>query len=228
MKNYRANDIQTHIQRNGLLTPLDVLLVGGTGTGKSTTLNALFGTLVAKVGVGVEPETQSITAHSLHDFLRLHDSAGLGDGKAADQEHATNISRELRKVCSNNGNFYRYVDLVLILIDGSNRDLGMAYKLLETVVLKSIEPERVIVAINQADMAMKGRYWNVPKNKPELQLIDFLEEQSISIQCRIKESTGLTIKKPIYYSAEFNYNIEKLIDHIVAHLPLVRRVVNVG
>ncbi len=54
---------------NGLLRPLDVLLVGGTGTGKSTTLNALFGTTVAKVGRGVDPETQNIAAHQLHDFL---------------------------------------------------------------------------------------------------------------------------------------------------------------
>lgn len=81
MKNYRQDDIQSHIRRNELLVPLDILLVGATGTGKSSTLNALFNSTVAKVGEGVDPETQNISAHSLHDYLRFHDSAGLGDGK---------------------------------------------------------------------------------------------------------------------------------------------------
>ena len=61
----------------------------------------------------------------------------------------------------------------MVLLDGSSRDLGTTFQLLESVVLKSIKPKRVIVAINQADMAMKGRYWNAPQNKPELALIDF-------------------------------------------------------
>jgi len=64
MKNYRFHDIQSHIRQNNLLTPLDILLVGGTGTGKSSTLNALFGSTVAKIGDGVDPETQYISAHS--------------------------------------------------------------------------------------------------------------------------------------------------------------------
>ena len=84
MKSYRYTDIESKIRNNNLLMPLDVLLVGGTGTGKSSTLNALFGSTVAKVGDGVDPETQQVSSYKLHDYLRVHDSAGLGDGKAAD------------------------------------------------------------------------------------------------------------------------------------------------
>lgn len=223
MKNYRHNDIQSHIDRNNLLVPLDVLLVGGTGTGKSSTLNALFNSTVAKVGEGVDPETQNISAHSLHDYLRFHDSAGLGDGKENDLNHSKNITAELLSTCGEN-NDNGFIDLVMVLLDASSRDLGTTFQLLESVVLKSIEPKRVIVAINQADMAMKGRYWNAPQNKPEPALIDFLEEKSLSIKQRINESTGLSINKPVYYSAKNNYNIKALLDHIINHFPTSRRI----
>ncbi len=199
------------------------LLIGATGTGKSSTLNALFGTTVAKVGEGVVPETQEISSYSLHDYLRVHDSAGLGDGKAADVEHAKNISYELLRVIDLNGVKNKFMDLTLVLLDGGSRDLGTAYQLLQTVVMKTIEPERVIVAINQADMAMKGRGWDDKYNQPGPELKNFLEEKSLSVQKRIEEATGLKIKKPIYYSALRKYNINGLMDHIISHLPQKRR-----
>lgn len=223
MKNYKKDHITQEIRNRNLLRPLDILLVGGTGTGKSSTLNALFGTTVAKVGEGVAPETQEISSYSLHDYLRVHDSAGLGDGKAADVEHAKNISYELLRVIDLNGVKNKFMDLTLVLLDGGSRDLGTAYQLLQTVVMKTIEPERVIVAINQADMAMKGRGWDDKYNQPGPELKNFLEEKSLSVQKRIEEATGLKIKKPIYYSALRKYNINGLMDHIISHLPRQRR-----
>lgn len=205
------------------MVPLDVLLVGGTGAGKSSTLNALFGAIVAKVGDGVDPETQHISAHKLHDYLRIHDSAGLGDGRNADLEHEKNINDELLRTISVNEEVYRFMDLVMVILDGGSRDLGTAVRLLENVVLKSIEPERVIVAINQADIAMKGRGWNHQTGQPEKELRDFLDEKTQSVQRRIRESTGLVINKPVYYSALYNYNIDVLVMHIIKHLPKIRR-----
>jgi predicted GTPase len=196
--------------------------VGATGTGKSSTLNALFNSTVAKVGHGVDPETQIISAYSLHDYLRFHDSAGLGDGKDNDLTHSKNITYELRKTCCND---HRFMDLTMVLLDGSSRDLGTAFRLLESVILKSMESDRVIVAINQADMAMKGHYWDCRFNRPESDLIEFLNEQAISVKRRINESTGLHISQPVYYSAKFNYNIKALLDHIINHFPTSRRMI---
>jgi len=223
MKNYRFQDIQSHIERHNLLTPLDVLLVGGTGTGKSSTLNALFDSTIEKVGDGVDPETQHVSAHSLHDYLRFHDSAGLGDGKDNDYIHAKKITLELQRTCNTD---YYFMDLVMVLLDGGSRDLGTAFQLIESVVLKAIESQRVIVAINQADMAMKGHYWNANSNNPETTLFHFLEEKAHSVQRRINESTGLRINKPVYYSAKFGYNINVLVDHIIHYFPTSRRTIN--
>ena len=225
MKNYKKDKISQTIQNRGLLRPLDVLLVGATGTGKSSTLNALFGTTVAKVGDGVDPETQKVSCYLLHDYLRIHDSAGLGDGKAADLEHAKNISYELTRTINVNGEVNKFMDLVIVLLDGGSKDLGTAYQLLQNVVLKTIEADRVIIAINQADMAMKGREWNKDLNQPSPILKEFLEEKCFSVKKRIEEATGLKVSKPVYYSALLKYNMDGLIDHVIAHLPTRRRTI---
>lgn len=223
VRNHRSDHIRTVIAERGLLYPLDVLLVGATGTGKSSTLNAIFGDSVSKVGDGVDPETQSISAYMVHDYLRIHDSAGLGDGLEADAKHARAITEKLLQQC--NGG-YGFIDLALVILDGGSRDLGTALRLLESVVVKAISPDRVIVAINQADMAMKGRYWNQSLCRPENELLDFLAEKADSVQRRIKESTGFQIKQPVCYSASNNWNLNRLVDHIVEHIPCSRRTIS--
>ena len=220
--------LEQKIYSSSLLLPLDVLLVGATGVGKSSTINALFGDHIAKVGTGTDPETQLISSYKVRDYFRIHDSAGLGDGIANDERHAKNIISELTKTASVNGDSsipYGFIDMVMVIIDGSGRDLGTTYQLLKNVILPLFDPQRVIVMINQADMAMKGRYWNHDLQKPEEILLNFLEEKAVSTQSRIKEATGMTIHKPIYYSAEYGYNIDKVIEQITVSLPKERRVI---
>jgi len=222
-KNRLNSVVISKITENCLLYPLDVLLVGGTGTGKSSTINAILEQPVAKVGDGVDPETKSVTDYRLNKYIRFHDSAGLGDGGVADVTHARNIAEILTCRLSKTQFQYALIDLALVILDGGSRDLGTAFKLLESVVLKNISPDRVIVAINQADMAMKGRYWNKKLNEPESELEGFLNEKSTSVQRRILESTNLKIKRPIFYSALHYYNINLLMEHIIEHIPASRR-----
>ena len=105
MKNFRLDIFKEKMWQNGLPIPLDILLVGATGVGKSSTINALFGSEIAKVGYGVDPETQHIKDYSFHGYLRIHDSAGLGDGEEADNRHAINIINKLYKKNSDDNLF---------------------------------------------------------------------------------------------------------------------------
>lgn len=209
---------------------INLMITGATGCGKSSTINALFNTEVAKVGVGVDPETMEITRYDL-DNLILWDSPGFGDGKEADNLHAKNIIKKLNER-DENGNLL--IDLVLVILDGSTRDLGTSYELINNVIIPNLgknKEGRILIAINQADVAMKGRYWNYKENKPETPLIKFLEEKVASVQKRIKDGTGVDIT-PIYYSAGFKekgiaqcrpYNLSKLLYYIVKFTPKEKR-----
>ena len=229
--NELLNQLEHEIYSRSLLLPLDILLVGATGVGKSSTINAIFGNRVAKVGEGCDPETQIISSYRVKDYFRVHDSAGLGDGISNDEKHAKNIINELLKTVTTNSDkstSYGFIDMVMVILDGSSRDLGTTYQLLKNVILPIFDPKRIIVVINQADMAMKGRYWNHNFCIPEQPLKDFLEEKSKTTQDRIKEATGLTINRPIYYSAEYSFNIDKIISHIKSNLPRERRIIKIN
>ena len=203
--------------------PLDVMVTGVTGAGKSTTLNTIFRKNVAIVGNGVDPETMSLEFYSLNDVFRLWDTPGLGDGVKNDEIHKRKLVNLLYKTYSLDGNVYGWVDLAIVVLEGLNRDMGSTYTLLNEVIVPNIQADRILVVINQADMAMKGRHWNKETNRPDQVLVDFLEKQAISIQNRVKEATGVTIRKPVYYSAEYGYNIEKLLDFIIDNIILEKR-----
>ena len=212
---------------------MNIMITGATGCGKSSTINAMFDTEVAKVGVGADPETMEIEKYEL-DNLVLWDTPGLGDGKEADNRHAKNIIEKLSEV-DENGN--ALIDLVLVILDGGSRDLGTSYELINNVIIPNLgedKKDRILVAINQADMAMKGRNWDYEKNEPNGHLVDFLEDKVRSIKDRVYEATGVKIE-PIYYCAGYKegdrqekpYNLSKLLYYIVKATPSEKRAVYV-
>ena len=221
-KYYRKNDIEKKLEK-ARFRPLDVMVTGVTGAGKSTTLNTIFKKNVATVGNGVDPETMDLDSYSLNDVFRLWDTPGLGDGVANDEIHKRKLVNLLYKTYSLDGNIYGWIDSAIVVLEGLNRDMGSTYTLLNEVIVPNIQADRILVVINQADMAMKGRHWNKETNRPDEVLVDFLERQALSIQNRVKEATGVTIRKPVYYSAEYGYNIEKLLDFIIDNIILEKR-----
>lgn len=214
-------------------TKINILITGATGCGKSSTINALFGKNEAKVGQGVDPETMDIRKFELNNII-LWDSPGLGDGKESDRRHSKNI---IDKLHEKNADDNALIDLVLVLLDGSSRDLGTSYELINEVIIPNLGEgtDRLLVAINQCDIAMSGRNWNHDKNEPEAKLTEFLEEKVTSTKRRIKEATGIDIT-PIYYSAGYKdddeeqqpYNLSKLLMLIVNHTKPEKRAVYIN
>ena len=208
---------------------VNLMITGATGCGKSSTINAMFNTEVAKVGIGVDPETMDIQKYEL-DNLILWDSPGLGDGKEKDIQHSKGIIKKLNEL-DEKGN--PLIDLILVVLDGGSRDLGTSYELINQVIIPNIgdnAKDRVLIAINQADVAMKGRYWDYENNKPEPKLIEFLEGKVKSVKGRVKEATRVDVE-PIYYSAGYKdgdeeqkpWNLSKLLYFIVKNTPSEKR-----
>ncbi|MDD6070379.1 MAG: 50S ribosome-binding GTPase [Clostridiales bacterium] len=186
---------------------VNIMFVGATGVGKSSTINAIFNTEIAKVGYSVNPETASIQKYEIDNMI-LWDTPGFGDSPEKDQRYAYEIVNAL-KAKDDKGQLL--IDEVVVLIDGSTRDMKTSYEVMEKIIVPFIgEPKRIILAINQCDMALKGRYWNYERNQPEQQLLAFLDEKVLSVKKRVLESTGV-LTQPIYYSALYKYNISKLL-----------------
>ncbi len=208
----------------------NVLITGATGCGKSSTINALFNAEKAKVGTGSTPETMQIAKYELGN-LTLWDSPGLGDGVEEDKQHSKGIIDLLTKK-DENGNLL--IDVVLVILDGSSRDMGTSYELINKVIAPCLgdgKNKRLLIGINQADVAMKGRYWDSENHKPEPPLETFLKDKEKSVHDRILDGTGIAVQ-PISYSAGFKeegepqepaYNLSKLLYYIIDNIPAEKR-----
>ena len=209
---------------------VNIMLVGSTGSGKSSTVNAMFNMDIAKVGVGVDPETSIISKFEL-DNLIIWDTPGLGDGVENDKRITKNIISKLNET-DEQGN--PLIDMVLVIMDASSKDLGTSYDLINNVLIPCLEKEsekRILIGLNQSDIAMKGTHWIAEKNEPDEVLIEFLKKKADSVQNRIKDATGLDIQ-PVCYCAGYKeeggeqrkpYNLTKLLYHIVIMIPREKR-----
>ena len=186
---------------------------------------------VAKVGVGVDPETACIEKYELGG-LTIWDTPGLGDGVERDIEIATAIKAKLAETDEDNR---QIIDMVLIVLDASTKDLAAVYTLANEVLLPGLGDEaeqRILIGLNQSDMAMKGRHWNDASNEPDEVLKDFLNRKAESVRQRIQENTGLDLKVVCYcagYTEEDDqrspYNLMKLLHFILRHTPTEKRLV---
>lgn len=222
IKNSSQNLLSNKLKSIGVY-PIDIMISGATGSGKSSTINALSKSYISKVGNSVNPETMEVSSFRLSEDLRFWDTPGLGDGVEKDEIHREKVIELLSEDYYVDDKQYGFIDVVVIVLDGGNRDMGTVYKLLNETVIPNFPSDRIIIAINQADMAMKSNYWNKETNEPECELINFLEDKAYSILNRISEATNIFIKKPIYYSAEYGYNIDVLLESIIDCLPNEKR-----
>ena len=209
---------------------VNIMLAGATGAGKSSTVNALFNMEVAKVGVGVAPETSLIEKFEL-DNLIIWDTPGLGDGVENDERIKRSILEKLNEL-DDEGN--PLIDLVVVVMDSSSKDLGTSYELINDILIPAFgddAKDRILFALNQADVAMKGTHWDEEKNAPDEVLKAFLKKKADSVQSRVLVATGLSIR-PLYYCAGYKeeggeqrkpYNLTKLLYYIIKAVPKDKR-----
>lgn len=218
---YRRNDVKQRVTQMGAY-PLDMMLVGATGSGKSSTINCLTGTSLAKASDGADPETMDIQSYQINRYFRLWDTPGLGDSPEQDQRHLQKMRRLLEQNYRMNDTEYRLIDLAMLIVDGGQRELLSTIKVLNELIIPVIGADRVILAVNQADRAMKGRYWDRKNQSAAPELTKFLEQQAIELHQRLQQSTGHRLPVPICYSATEHFRVNDLLDQVIQRVPSER------
>lgn len=215
---YRFDDFDRRLSRAGF-HPLDLLVCGATGVGKSSTLNALFGREVARSAGGAASCTQEIAPYELSGCLRLWDTPGFGDGTAQDARFAKAVDEILSQTCDLGGRRVRLVDMALVILEARSRSLYTPLKLIAETLLPRLGAGRILVALNQADTALCGRHWLDAHARPDGTLKASLDERSQIMWRRLCHETGCELAPPVCFSALHSYNIGALMDMLIDRLP---------
>lgn len=214
--------------------PLNILLMGGTGVGKSSTINAIYGANRVEVGTGAGPQTQEIEQCQISKNITLYDSPGLSEGSEKDKQHMEKIHKLLTDT-DENGN--AKIDLALVIIDATVKGLGQEYETIKYLLKTLGDSKRILIGLNKCDCAVSERYFDRENNKLGKEQEQFLEDKVADLQERIKTDTGLSLGKDeiVYYSAGFYdkntqtqdnpYNIVQLEKMILSKIPKQKRVV---
>jgi len=208
---------------------INLLLIGASGVGKSSTINALFDMSVAKVGVGVAPETKKIVKYDLGN-LTIWDTPGLGDSVENDKIHIKQIGKKLSEI-GDDGKML--IDLALVVLEAGSKDMTVSYDVINNTLIPCFGKDnahRILIGLNQSDMAMKGRNWDYEQNAPEPILQDFLNQKIESVKYRVKTATGVNVD-PVCYCAGYSngdekqnpYNLSKLLYYILMAVPSEKR-----
>lgn len=214
--------------------PLNILLIGGTGVGKSSTINAIYGANRVKVGTSARPQTQEIEQCQISKNITLYDSPGLGEGSEKDKQHMEKIHKLLTDT-DENGN--AKIDLVLVITDATVKGLGQEYETIKYLLKTLGDSKRILIGLNKCDCAVSERYFDRENNKLSKEQEQFLREKVADLQTRIKADTGLSLMGDdiVCYSAGFYdestrtqdkpYNIVQLEKMILSKIPKQKRVV---
>ena len=215
---------------------LNLLVVGPTGVGKSSTIEALFenegGESGAKIGTTAKPETQDIHEYRMGN-LTIYDSPGLGDSGSNDERHIEKI-KNLLSAKDSEGNLK--IDLVLVIANASERDLEGTYKTIKVIMgfMEEEEKERILIALNKCDKAGEREDFDYEENQPTKELLEILDETVKIVRERIKTETGVNVEVVYYAAGEYSrrkgkkqpaYNLSKLLSYIVEKTSTKKRLV---
>ena len=198
-------------------TPPTIGVIGLSGVGKSSTINAMFGTrkTVSATTRGTvrfhtskhKVETDKFEGRSAQYTLHVVDAPGLGEDLEQDEKYLAAYKKHLPKC-----------DVALWVIAARNRALAVDQLYLKK--LKSVLPN-LVIGVNQVDL-IEPADWSRATNLPSEAQKAAIEEVLADRQARLARLYGA--RTPIIaYSAKKYYNLGNLFLACVEAAPKRRR-----
>ncbi len=199
--------------------PPTICVIGLSGSGKSSTINAMFGTnkRVSATTRGThrfradvfEIVSQRVEGAALKCALRVLDAPGLGEDVSLDENYLGRYRHHLKdKKC----------DIVLWIAAARNRALALDQQYLTR--LSDVLPN-VVIGINQVDL-VEPLNWNTGINMPSREQDEAIKEIAADRHTKLTKCLRGECRT-IAYSALKYYNLQSLFAACLDASPLDRR-----
>ena len=187
-------------------TPPKIAIIGKSGAGKTTTINALFGTNwhVSDIKTGTTEAQQETFTLKSGSKITMVDMPGLGDSRAKDAIFINEYKRILPEA-----------DIILYVLQADDRGFASDMKILKEVVLPCAKNalDKIIIGINKVDLLgmNEGLKWNRTINLPSERQAQLIEQKCTDAIKRISKSLGLKKENIVYFSAIQYYRLYELL-----------------
>lgn len=207
--------------------PLNIMVAGPKGVGKTTTIKAMFGNDLAE-----EFNASSGITRFQNGNLVVWDYPGHN----GDEQHDKMLDMQIGSTLSESdteGN--PLIDMVVVVLDAAERNLNQGYRLICDVIVPALGNDfesRLVVGLNKVDLASHSYEWDFINDSPSNEVEIWPESTAALIRHCMLDESGLEIA-PVCYAADFErsngegrrpFNTIKLLNQIVAKLPAEKQI----
>lgn len=180
--------------------PPTIGLIGTCGVGKSSTINAMFGTnlptspTIACTKNFIKNDFLAKTTQEHQLKLRVIDAPGLGEDIESDEKYLKEYKKELEKC-----------DVILWIMTARNRATA-----LDQVYLKNLLDfkDKITFGLNQVDLTDPldwNNELNTPSKEQKKNIQEIVKDRKIRLEKTLNQEIAI-----IPYSAKTGYNLERL------------------
>lgn len=203
--------------------PFKVAIIGQSGVGKSSTLNAVFGLNlpVSDIAEGTTEIIEKIFPMRDGFNLSIYDMPGLLQSRSRDKVYEA-MYREILPQC----------DVIIYVIKANTRNIGDDCKILKEVLLPICNAngikDNMVIAVNKVDIIGESinpddpdLQWDEFENKPTEKLWECIDKKRCDIfekliseglvLLKAHAKTTFTPEQVVFYSANYEYNLGKLL-----------------